>query len=53
MPVSYQRLRALVRAIIHTGTMTQRENNVDSSSMVDVWATTIDLKPEKNVKIYV
>jgi hypothetical protein len=53
MLVSYQRLRAHVRAIIHTGTMTQTGNSVDSLSMVDVWATTIGLKPEKNVKIYV
>jgi hypothetical protein len=53
MHVSYQRLRALVRAITHIGTMIRTGNNVDSLFMVDVWATTIGLKPEKNVKICV
>jgi len=36
MLVSYQRLRVPVRAITHIGTMIQRGNSVDSSSMVVV-----------------
>jgi len=36
MLVSFQRLRVPVRAITRIGTMTQRGNSVDSSSMVVV-----------------